>query len=106
MGGLRRSNAVIRHGRPSLHNGRATGVAHEFELVQKFGYGLTVPIAYLNARADECAAIGKEREERIVRYRGRAYTVIGYYLSSGGGERELCYVLRGLRRFARTEVVL
>jgi hypothetical protein len=54
----------------------------------------TLVPTYLNARADECVAIARGREERTVQCRGGLYTVIGYYLASHGGERVLCYVLR------------
>ena len=58
----------------------------------------TLEPIYLNARADECAAMAKDRGVRIVWHQGDVYTVIGYYLAAHQGERVLCYVLRGPSR--------
>ncbi len=62
--------------------------------------------SYVNARADECLTVMGDRGERIVRYRGGVFTVIGYYLAWGiYDERVLCYVLRAPRRIAETQAV-
>ncbi len=66
----------------------------------------TLDSEYLNARADECPAIAKDRGERIVRYRGGVYKVIGYYVACDAAEdRVLCYILRAPWRMGEAEVV-
>ena len=59
----------------------------------------TLDPVYLNARAEECTAVAKDRGVRTVWYRGGVYSVIGYYLASHQGERVLCYILRSPTRF-------
>jgi hypothetical protein len=54
----------------------------------------TLDPIYLNARADECLAVTKDRGVRTVRYQAGLYTVIGYFLAFHAGERVLYYILR------------
>ena len=50
---------------------------------------------YLNARADECSIAEAEWGQRLVRYSGEVFVVIGVYFGcNGGGERELYFILR------------
>lgn len=50
---------------------------------------------HLNARADECSAAVIERGERVVRYQGEGYVMVGFYFARGdNGQRELYYILR------------
>lgn len=50
---------------------------------------------YLNATAKNCSAVMVERGQRIVRYQGEEYLMVGLYFARGtNGERELFYILR------------
>ncbi len=50
---------------------------------------------YLNATAKHCSAVMMERGQRIVRYQGEEYLMVGLYFGRGNnGERELFYILR------------
>ncbi|MGH2452765.1 MAG: hypothetical protein ACRDF5_03245 [bacterium] len=50
---------------------------------------------YLNATAKHCSAVMVERGQRVVRYQGEEYLMVGLYFARGNnGERELFYILR------------
>lgn len=58
------------------------------------GVGMPEPV-YLNATAKNCSAVMVERGQRIVRYQGEEYLMVGlYFARSNNGERELFYILR------------
>jgi len=49
---------------------------------------------YLNARAEDCRAVGNTTGQPTVWFHGEAYFVIGFYFARrSGGDRELHYVL-------------
>ncbi len=50
---------------------------------------------HLNARADQCSTTVVDGGQRVVRYRGEEYVMVGlYFARSPSGQRELFYVLR------------
>lgn len=52
---------------------------------------------HLNARADECSTATVEHGQRVLRFQGEEYVIIGLYFARGhNGQRELFYVLRSL----------
>jgi len=52
---------------------------------------------HLNARADECSMATVEHGQRVMRYQGEEYVIIGLYFARGhDGHRELFYILRQL----------
>lgn len=54
---------------------------------------------YLNATAKHCSALKIERGQRVVRYQGEDYMMVGLYFARGNnGERELFYILRHSNR--------
>jgi len=55
---------------------------------------MPVPTCF-NARADECSITETEWGQRIVRYSGEEFVLIGLYFGCNGGDhRELYYILR------------
>jgi len=52
-------------------------------------------VAHLNARADQCSPATLERGQRIVRFQGEPYVMVGLYFARGhNGQRDLFYILR------------
>ena len=59
-------------------------------------WGRVVPDpVHLNAKADQCSTTVVNGGQRVVRYRGEEYLMVGLYFARGAnGQRELFYILR------------